>query len=209
MLHYHCISPKLLAVLKRLTAHTFLHDFALAGGTALTLHIGHRLSVDLDLFSVKAFDSAFIAEELRNTEQLEQARILPNTINCYIDTIKIDFIAHRYPLLAPLHSTDDLRLFSLEDIAAMKLSAIGGRGAKKDFYDVALLLEIFSLSEMITLFAKKYPHADTFHVVRALNYFDDAESDDPIFFPPLHNQIMVPLSWDDVKKRMVNAVQIL
>jgi predicted nucleotidyltransferase component of viral defense system len=94
----------------------------------------------------------------------------------------------------------DIRLFSLEDIAAMKLNAVANRGAKKDFYDIHALLTIFSLSELIGFFEKKYQKMNSFTVVKSLAYFDDADLEpDPMS--------LMESPWDQIKVDIHQALR--
>ena len=106
--------------------------------------------------------------------------------------IKIDIVKYAYPLIQKVRIVDEIRLLSIEDITAMKLSAIANRGAKKDFFDIYELLKSFSLPKMFEFFTEKYPNIEHFHILKSLTYFDDAESEfDPI---SLNNT-----DWETVK----------
>ena len=113
--------------------------------------IGHRISIDLDLFTTHPFDSNAKFEHLRDSYDVGSCSRSPNSLSMFVksqqEEIKVDLIRHNYPLLHPVKSIDNIRIFSLEDIAAMKLNAIADRGAKKDFYDVHALLQCFQLQE--------------------------------------------------------------
>jgi predicted nucleotidyltransferase component of viral defense system len=174
-----------------------LNQFALVGGTALALYKGHRLSIDLDLFTQTPFDAELLYAEmcsllaLRNVHRIGITR---NTLNLSLDGIKTDLLRFDYPLLEPIQTIDGIRLFSLPDIAAMKLSAIAGRGAKKDFYDLDCLLCEYTLRELFTWFEAKFG-GDLFHLRKSIVYFDDADAEpDPVF---LHD-----VSWNEVKSRI-------
>lgn len=185
--------------MKRLTTQNVLSNFMLAGGTSLSLRFNHRVSVDLDFFTVHEFSPETLLESLESLINIDSYSIEKNTLNVFSDGVKIDFIAHRYSLLKEYEIIDEVKLFSLEDVSAMKMSAIGGRGSKKDFIDVNLLLEHFSLRELLDLFHAKYPKANTIHLVKALTYFDDANlEDNPI---PFNDK-----SWSKVEKRILKAV---
>lgn len=180
-----------------------LEPFALAGGTNLALLFGHRLSVDLDLFTDQSFSEQELFDELL-TEfptaiKTDEAK---NTLSLFIEGVKVDLLAHRYPLIKPFTEESGIRLWSVEDVIAMKLGAVSGRGAKKDFWDLAELLNHFSLIQMLQFFTAKYVNSDPGYVVRSLTYFDDAEQQtDPI---TLNND-----SWPEVKQRVLQAVREL
>jgi predicted nucleotidyltransferase component of viral defense system len=178
-------------------------DFGLAGGTALALQLGHRISVDLDFFSYKSFNTNDLYAELKyngftfneNTLELEK-----NTLNGHINNIKVQFLSHIYKPVSPLKTEEEIRLYDLPDIAAMKLNAISNRGAKKDFWDYTELLKIYSLSAMLGFYEKKYDLKNIQHVLKSLTYFDDAELEkDPVC---LNGQ-----SWKDVKKSTLTSVK--
>lgn len=201
MLHKQTVDTSTLAILKELMANPSLDNFVLVGGTALALQIGHRKSVDLDLFTVAPFDPDTLLTDLLPvfTPTLLQKSSL--SLICTIDNIKIDFIHFRYPFIRPVRLEEGLRMLSVEDIAPMKLDAISGRGSKKDFFDVYYLLQYFTLDEMFGLYLEKYPHQTTFHVLRSLAYFVDAENDpDPVILD-------TSLSWQHVKNGIETAVK--
>jgi predicted nucleotidyltransferase component of viral defense system len=178
-----------------------LRNFSLVGGTALSLLYGHRISVDLDLFSNKPFELAEIVEALKNTFRdkfIMEEKPARFGIFCYIDEVKIDIIRHPHPLLRPELNIDDIRMFSTEDIIAMKVQAILGRGKKKDFWDIAELLQHFSMADFIRFHNEKYATKNLLITVpQAITYFGDAEeSEDPV---SLKKQ-----TWSGVKK-FINA----
>jgi predicted nucleotidyltransferase component of viral defense system len=186
------VSDELWGLLIRLSRCAELVGFRLVGGTALALHLGHRISVDLDWFTDTAFDSVQISEILVREFGLEQAVIVENSISGAIEGIKIDVIAHRYPWIDGASSLDGARIASVHDISAMKLNAIANRGSKKDFWDVASLLRHYTLDELLVFFKKRYPHVNPWQVVRSLTYFEDAEEEpDPI--------VLDAVTWTDIK----------
>lgn len=175
-----------------------LDEFALGGGTSLALRMGHRISVDLDFFT----EAVFSPEELFEEIALADASIIKNarnTLALNVNGVKVEFLRHAYPVLAPVENMDGIRMLSLPDVAAMKLNAIANRGSKKDFYDVAELLEHHTLPELLDFFASKYRASDTFTVIRSLVWFEDAEQEpDPVS--------MAGKTWEDVKARVIAAM---
>jgi len=101
---------------------------------------------------------------------------------CFIDGIKVDIIRHPHPLIRPETITDGIRMFSVEDIIAMKVQAILGRGKKKDFWDIAELLQHFTIKDFIQFHKEKYSTQNLLITVpQAITYFADAEdSEDPV-----------------------------
>jgi predicted nucleotidyltransferase component of viral defense system len=197
MLRIETVEPHTLSVLKKLMQMSELQEFALVGGTALSLLYGHRMSVDLDLFSNKPFENDDVIVALR--KEFQDRFIIEDKparfgIFCFVDEVKIDIVRHPHPLIRPQFELEGIRMFSTEDIVAMKVQAILGRGKKKDFWDVAELLKHYSVSEFINFHKEKYTTQNLFITVpQAITYFADAdESEDPI---SLQKQ-----TWEKVQK---------
>lgn len=180
-LHLEIVSEPLIELLRHLMQVDRLKSFYLVGGTALALRYGHRVSVDLDLFTHESFDSQQLAKLLVDEFDLTESVVEKNTVLGLIHGIKTDFIAHRYALVNGIEEIDGLRLLSVEDIAAMKLNAIANRGSKKDFWDLYELLQHFGREELLQFYEQKYPADSIWNVEKSLVYFDDAEADpDPV-----------------------------
>jgi predicted nucleotidyltransferase component of viral defense system len=197
MLQTQTIEPGTFSVLEKLMALPSLQDFCLVGGTALSLKYGHRISVDLDLFSNKEFNKEQILLELTQVFGKEfsyENSKAPWAIFCYLQNIKVDIIHYKHPQIADTEILDNLRLYSSLDLFAMKINAILGRGKKKDFWDIAELLQHYTLAQCIEAHSKKYPSQQLLiSIPGALTYFTDAdESEEPI---SLKGQ-----TWASVKK---------
>ena len=155
MLQEQTVKASTLELLKRLMADSALKDFYLVGGTALALQIGHRISVDLDLFSTSAFDNIQMREYLENEYGFRTNYMAANTLKGEISDVKIDCIMHKYKWLDSF-ADNGIRLAGLKDICAMKLNSIAGNGTRiKDFVDLAYLSEHFSLRQMLDFFQEK------------------------------------------------------
>jgi len=179
MLQKEAINPVALELLKSFQADPMLNQFHLAGGTGLALHLGHRLSVDLDMFSVSPFDSELYLEFLKHKYNFSIDFSAQNTLKGSIGNVKIDFITHPYKLLMPVVDAEQIRIYSLEDIAAMKINAIAGSGTRsKDFVDLFFLLEIFHVDKLLEFYETKYSDRNIIHALKSLNYFEDADLSD-------------------------------
>lgn len=196
MLYTNTVEPKCLEILIKLMAIQELSNFSLAGGTALALKYGHRLSVDIDLFSPNNFNNHevinMLANNFVNFSYLKSSESIG--IFGYIDDLKVDLIKHHnFEMIHEIEVKNQIRFFSDEDLMAMKVFAILQRGVKKDFWDIAELMNKYSISKMIECYYKKYPkNLLAISIPTALVYFDDAnESEDPIC---LRGQ-----KWDDIK----------
>ena len=116
-----------------------------------------------------------------------------------VDDIKIDFVDYVYKWIdAPL-CDGDIRLASMKDIAAMKITAIEGRGTKKDFVDIYFLLKKYSLKNLLDFYSQKYPDSSSFMAMKSLAYFEDAE-EEPMPY------MFVDVSWDEIKKSILSRL---
>lgn len=206
MLQLKAVYPETFSLLEELSGNDPLRNFFLAGGTALALYLGHRISVDLDLFTDLKFDSNALFEDLKRSYSITSCSLSTNSLGMFIQTkkndVKVDFIRHSYPLLNPVQHFGDIRLFSIEDLAAMKLNAIANRGAKKDFFDIVALLDHFSLPQLLQFFEEKYTQLNCFTVLKSLIYFDDADLEpDPISLRDMR--------WDNIKDVILQQVKSL
>lgn len=195
MLQKEAIQPGTLQLLKALQADGMFAQFHLAGGTGLALQLGHRLSVDLDLFSLTPFDNDFYLEYLEKNYQFALDYSAISTLKGSIGGVKVDFISHSYKLLLPVLETEQIRIYSLADIAAMKVNAIAGNGTRaKDFVDLYFLLELYSVPQILEFYQIKYNYRNLFHALKSLNYFDEVDlSDWPVLISKRN------ITWDIVK----------
>lgn len=203
MLHYSTIKPESLLVLKKLMQLPELHNFYLVGGTALALYYGHRLSVDLDLFSTTSFANEDIISTLGKNIKEFNYRNASNPIGlfCMIDNLKVDFIKHHHhPLIDEPLLIDGIRMLSPKEIMAMKVAAILKRGVKKDFWDLDELFKHFTVTECIAAYTQKYFSQQLLiSIPYALTYYADAEeSEEPV---SLKGQ-----TWISVKKSIQKKV---
>ena len=109
-----------------------------------------------------------------------------------INGIKVDFVNYKYPWIDSTIEKDGLRLASPMDIAAMKINAIEGRGTKKDFIDMYFLLQHYTLKDILTFYAKKYPENSQFRALMSLSYYEDAENE---LMPKMFSHV----EWEDIK----------
>ncbi|MFN2424702.1 MAG: nucleotidyl transferase AbiEii/AbiGii toxin family protein [Cryomorphaceae bacterium] len=175
-----------------------LSDFVLVGGTSLALRLGHRESVDIDLFADSELDAVDLPKILSQFGPTQIIKKSPKIQVFVVSDVKIDFVSYRYPLIEPVQVIDNLRLASFKDIAAMKLNAIAGRGSKKDFIDLYFLLRQFSLTEMMGFYNEKYFDGSEFMVLKSLSYFDDADREPS---PELYEEV----DWGEIKSHIIKA----
>ncbi len=204
MLHTATVAPDTLGLLTELMQKPYLHGFNLVGGTALSLQIGHRISIDLDMFTTEPFDTIELKAKLEDDFPVFQVLLeSQNTLITTINDIKVDFIRFKYGFSYPIRLEKGIRLVNIKDIAPMKLDAITGRRRKKDFFDLYFLLKNNSLSELLDLYQAKYQHTTLFHVIKSITYFHEADTEpDPVIIDKKE-------SWIKVKNKLTEAVKKL
>lgn len=181
--HWETLTPATLQAFRQMARLPFIPNFYLAGGTGLSLHLGHRFSVDLDFFSP---DEAAVGPDQRDA-----LRILLNDPSLAITYDKEGtFVANwqgvgislfrlpLYPLVQQPVFLESVPLATVPEIGAMKLAAIIDRGTRKDMVDLYYLLQVVSLETIFEVAAVKYARVRSFSVsaMRALAYFVDAEA---------------------------------
>ncbi len=182
------IAPKTVNLIQQLQAVPELKDFNLVGGTALALQLGHRNSIDIDLFTKNEFEAAYIIDLLSPQYSIAATLARKGTLLAVVNSIKTDFIRHNYPLLKPPVTEEGITFLSKEDIAAMKFHAIIQSGKRlKDFIDIYFLLEHFSMTQMVGFFSEKYTYSNPMIAMKAVNFFDDIDEniDPPKLLHPL------------------------
>lgn len=202
MLHKQAVSPKLLELINKLMQVEAFQNFNLVGGTSLALQIGHRISIDIDLFGNSEINEIDFNEELSKLGKSQLLKKSKNILIYNVEGIKVDFVNYKYPLLENFDTLETIRMVSLRDIGAMKLNAISGRGSRKDFIDLYFLMEHFSLSELLKFYKEKYDDGSEFLVLKSLQYFEDAETED---FP----EMIIPIVWEDLKTKILNEAKKL
>lgn len=160
--------------------------FYLAGGTALALQIGHRVSVDFDLFSASPIKKTLLkkVEEIFSHNQIKILVNNSSELSLLVDEVKITFLHYPFPLLKPLKNELGLSLTNIEEIGAMKAYTIGRRGSWKDYVDLYFLLKggYSNLNSIISLAKEKYSEVFNDRLfLEQLIYLDDIEEEDIIF----------------------------
>ena len=176
-------------------------NLRLVGGTALALQLGHRKSIDLDLFGEINFENIDQHKAFSHFRKVVQLKKSTNINIFSIDDVKVDFVNYTYPWLQNQLLIDGIRLAGIEDIAAMKLAAITGRGSRKDFIDLYFLFQKFNLNELLDFYKKKYFDGSEYLVLKSLTYFTDAENDIDV-------EMIKDISWGKIKAKILEAVNL-
>ena len=198
MLHYETVDEGTLGLLKQLQSLSILSEMRLVGGTSLALQIGHRKSIDIDLFGNLSAEYENLIDELKTIGEVVPLKNSKNIHSLLINNIKVDIVNYEYEWLTNKITTENIQLATIEDIAAMKLNAIIGRGSKKDFIDLFFILKNYSLATIMEFYTKKYNDGSTFLVLKSLTYFEDADMEE---MPFMFNNI----DWQTIKGNIKKA----
>jgi hypothetical protein len=196
------LPPRQKKTLKKLIADDLRAGFYLAGGTALALQLGHRRSIDFDLFSPDPFDAAKKVRDLDQSGKFELFHQDKDTVNGSLDGVRLSFFHYPYRLIQPFLAYETLPIARKLDIAAMKVQAIAGRGSRKDFIDLYFLLREHPLDKIMAAHSSKFGSrlANRYHVCKSLVYFADAEEE-------AMPRMLIPTSWPQVKKTIAAEVK--
>ena len=200
-LHWEAITPLMRQVMATLGQSDLAARFYLAGGTALALQIGHRRSIDLDLFSptdevrtdmhlqalraLRSFQPAIVEQEWGN---------LLLVIESADGSLHVGFFGYGYRLLEATQAAEGLPLAGLTDIGLMKLDALASRASRKDFYDLYALAQHIPLRDLLDRAPLKYPEVRDFEAmaVRYMAYFDRADQEaEPV--------LLQRMDWEAIK----------
>ncbi len=205
---WNTVSPLLKSILSDLMKEELFTPFRLVGGTALSLQFGHRLSVDIDLFTDHEYgsiDFKKIRDFLENKYPYCSYRDVDLvSFGTFFevgmskdDFVKIDFYYTDKFVFNQL-IINDIRMATAEEIIAMKLEVINNKGRKKDFWDIHLFLENYTFEQFIELYEKRYPYGNSKTIKQQLLDFELADNDfDPIC---LLNKEWELIKYDFVEK---------
>ena len=192
-------------VLRKLKKMLAQCNAVLAGGTAAALHLGHRLSKDLDFFTPTAFQNENIWAEIQRTGlPYKVIKEGPEFVIAEVNGIKWSLFQYPYPFLHPSKRVEGVRVAGLLDVAAMKVIAISQRGTKRDFVDLYFILLQIPFHKIAAHMVEWFgvQRINPIHIGKALVYFTDAESDpEPQFFP------QQKVHWSRVKNFLQDHVK--
>lgn len=202
MLYKETVTDQLVEVAKVLMAIEELSEFRLVGGTAIALQLGHRKSIDIDLFSNKKVDLKKVAQALKDSfPEIPNVTRTEHNLSLVIKGVKID-IYHDWsiPFQKPTKIEDGMRLARLEDLAAFKLSAIVGRREKKDYIDLYFLFKHLNANKILSEFNTYEPLLSAKSLLFALAEVDTAKENKTVLPDMLLN-----FNWEDVKDNLHQA----
>jgi predicted nucleotidyltransferase component of viral defense system len=201
-MYWNTVSPLLKQVLNDLMNEELFSLFRLVGGTSLSLQIGHRMSVDIDLFTAAEYgsiDFKKIRSFLESKYPYCSSRNLENVAfgtyfdvgNSKEDFVKID-LYYTDKFIFDIVSKEAIRMASENEIIAMKLDVILRGGRKKDFWDLHYYLDKVSINEMILFYEQRYPYSDCSTIKSQFVNFELADVD----FDPI---CLLDKSWELIK----------
>lgn len=193
MLHYNTVNDLLKNSLVTIMNAPVFENFRLVGGTALSLQIGHRESIDIDLFTDVDYGTINFDEiesYLKNTfKYVDSLDVPPAFGKAYFigvdkqSTIKLD-VFYTDSFIHPFIVTDEIRMATIEEIIAMKVDVVQRGGRKKDFWDLHDLIDTYSITDMLNLHQQRYPYThDRELIIQNFTVFEQADDDlTPICF---------------------------
>lgn len=202
MLQTQTVTRGLFELLTRLMRDKEFQSFSLAGGTALSLLIGHRKSIDIDLFTPVPFNQNRLLEHLSGNYDFKLNLIDRGTVKGVINGVQLDCLLFEYPHVEPVIEDAGIRLYSKSDIAAIKLSAIAQNGERvKDFIDIAYLSMYLSLNDMLNAYEKKFPYSNKIVALKGLTYYNDID------FSVSIAMINEDYNWGKIENRLQDMIK--
>ena len=189
------LDPPTRLLFQQLGKEPLISSFFLAGGSALALHLGHRISIDLDFFSPSAYSMPELINHLQLLGHLSIESQSADTLVGELNNVKASFFTYPYPMIEETVACEGVQLASLLDIALMKIAAIGQRGTRRDFIDLYFLCQQgFTLAGLLERMPQKFPNVTypSYHLLRALAYFDDADRDEMA-------KMLKPAEWETIR----------
>lgn len=197
------LSKNTLSVLKKLGKWDKIKSFVLVGGTALALELGHRKSEDLDFFSKIEFRST-VLNEFHNFKKIKTIGVFNNSVEVFLDDIKVFFMYWAYPLTKPRIRWGEIYLADPVDIALMKLFCLQGRSRKKDIIDLYFINEkIISVNKLVKMFEKRFSKEsfNRYNTLKQLINIEILETD------PMP-EMLVKKDWDEMYFKVISQIKL-
>ena len=193
-----CLPDKGWSALTALRSIIQANQFLLAGGTALALQKGHRISYDLDFFTLRSFRNDKLISEIKKTAiPFQIVAEEEGSLTLDIDGVKVSFFRYEYPFFDKIVEIGQTPMAGLLDIAAMKVIAIIQRGAKRDFIDLYTILQEIPFHKLAGHMIKRFgkERVNPVQMGKSFVYFADADTN-----PEPAYRKGVGLNWEDVRK---------
>ena len=179
----------------------FKREFYLVGGTALALHLGHRRSIDFDLFKFSSLKPKSIIQTISDLGfPYNITRRVTEQLNVNIHDVKFTFFQYPFKINATEKLDDVLRLPNLLDLAAMKAYALDRRSKWKDYVDLYFILkDHFTVKQISDRASELFGQLFSEKLFRAqLSYFDDIDNSEAIEF------LVQPVPEDVIKSFLID-----
>lgn len=190
-------------LLKKITENISLNNYYMIGGTALSLQLGLRESFDFDFCVREQFNNEILLEELKKIGRVEVLQNQKGTCDVIINEVQVSFFYYPNIVINDFVTTEEmpnLKLASILDISIMKITAIGGRGAKKDFFDLYNIIDKcdINIDEIAEGLIKKCGDKVNYvNIIMGLSYFEDAENE-------ILPKTFVDYNWDKIRKFFID-----
>lgn len=202
-MYWNIIDKDRYKLLKDITEKISLEDYYMIGGTALSLQLGLRISYDFDFCVPKQFNNELLLQELQNLGEIEVKQNQKGTCDVILNGVQVSFFYYPNPNInnyITIEEMPKLKMASFFDIAVMKIVAIGGRGAKKDFFDLYNIINRtdINIKELAQGLIKKCGKSVNYaNIIMGLSYFEDAEQE-------ILPETFVEYNWEGIKKYFID-----
>lgn len=197
-MHKDCFIDKGWKVVRAIKDIANKHNMVLAGGTALALHLGHRISYDLDFFIDRDFKVEPLISDIRKTGlSFQVISEGEGTLTVAIEGVKVSFLRYEYEFLEPKVEYKGITFAGILDIATMKVIAINQRGTRRDFVDLYVILQTYPFYRVAEYLVRRYGKGriNPVHIGKSMFYFSDADSNpEPAYAKGK------AVEWETVKK---------
>ena len=199
MFHKQILSDKQVELLP--LVGEFKREYYLVGGTAIALYLGHRRSIDFDLFKFAPLNRKRNLEKVRSSGFPSVVTWnVSEQMNLVVNDVKITFFQYPFQIKASNDFEGMVRIPDLLDLAAMKAYALGRRSKWKDYVDLYFLLkDRFSLAEISQRAVEIYGDLFSDKLFRSqLSYFEDVDYSEEVDF-----LISSPPTDDEMKQFLI------
>lgn len=179
----------------------FKREFYLVGGTAIALHIGHRRSIDFDLFKSKSIHSSKIIAKIKSQNiHYIITRNVSEQLNLIISDVKFTFFEYPYPIEPKIKFENYIKLPTLIDLAAMKAFALGRRSKWKDYVDLYFIIKNdYTIKEICVRAVSIFEQQFSEKLFRAqLTYFKDIDYTEAVEY------LVEPIDEEEIKNFLIN-----
>ena len=202
-MYWNIIDKDRYKLLKNMAEIISIQNYYMIGGTALSIQLGLRESYDFDFCVPIIFNNEILLEELQTLGEIEVKQNQKGTLDIILNGVQVSFFYYPNPVIekfVEVEEVPNLKMASILDIAVMKIIAIGGRGAKKDFFDLYNIINKnnISIDELVKgLIKKGGSNINYANTIMGLSYFEDAEQD-------ILPKTFVEYDWEKIKKFFIN-----